>query len=389
MDFASWAKQFFYRYRIFIVTILVILFLVGIYSLYKFVKEKNFSRTQTISVTIAPVIQRPTTVNFKTIGTVQASDTAQIKSLVDGQIISVTFHRGDMVAENQLLFIIDPRPYQAQLQQAIANLAHDQATLVNSKLALNRSSALVKKNFVAQSVYDQDTATYQSNLALVQADEAAIVNAKLQLQYCYIRSPFAGRAGDYQVNVGNVVKTAQGTVLVTINRVQPIDLSFAVPQQYYSLVMQSQAKNKTTPIVATLENPKTVIQGTLSFVDNQISTVTGTLSLKARFPNTDLKLWPGQLIQVSMPVQHLENALIVPTPAIQQGQQGAYVYVVSDKQTAQFRRVVAGPMVNQETIILKGLRAGEKVVTAGQLQLTDGTPLKIVNGSTGNKNNEY
>jgi multidrug efflux system membrane fusion protein len=388
MDFVSWAKRFFHRYKIFIITALIILLLVGIYSLYGVIKEKRLSRVQAISVTIATAVQKPVTVQYKTIGTVQASDTAEVKSQVDGQIISVAFHRGDMVAENQLLFIIDPRPYQVQLQQAIANLARDQATLVNSKLTLDRDRALLKKNFVAQSVFDQDTATYQSNLALVQADEAAIANAKLQLQYCYIRSPFAGRAGDYQVDVGNVVKTAQGTILVTINRVQPIDLSFAVPQQYYSLVRQSQTK--TIPITVTLENSKLVLQGSLNFVDNQISTSTGTLLLKAEFPNADLKLWPGQYVDVSIPVQHLDKAIVVPTPAIQEGQQGSYVYVVSNKQSAQYRRVTAGPMVDQETIILSGLNAGEKIVTAGQLQLTDGTPLKIVNGSNGmSKHHEH
>lgn len=393
----------FQAYKLLVLSIAGIIAFSLLYKGYHAHALKSSQHVDPISVSASLVVEKPMTVSFKTIGTVAAYKSVSIRSQTSGQIMQIAFERGQMVQQGQLLFVIDPRPAQAQLEQAKAALAKDQAQLQNAEANLARDKALIKKSFVSQATFDQDQTTVNSQQAAVAADQAAVDNANLQLAYSYITAPIAGRAGDIQVDAGNIIQSGQSTVLTSINQLQPIYINFAIPQDYFSVISHD-VKN---PTVITAKSGNQVEQGRLSFVDNQIDTNTGTINLKADFANADSQLWPGQHVEVSIPTAHFDKALTVPAAAVQQGAKGSYVFVTTDKVIAKpkktgfwatvwdktkhlanttdtnithvaYRDVTAGPTVGNEAIILKGLNADEQIITAGQLQLVDGSLVKIV-----------
>jgi len=235
----------------------------------------------------------------------------------------------------------------------------------------------VKMKYVSQSDYDQAKANLDAQEGAVKSDEAAIANAQLQLSYSYISSPITGRAGSYGVDLGNIVKSAAGTVLTTINQINPIYVSFSVPQQYYYMLQKQNEQNQPINVTAQIEKDSKTEMGVVTFFDNNVNTSTATIQLKATFTNADLALWPGQFVEIELPTAKFQQALVVPTDAIQMGQKGAYVYVIKSDSTVSFRSVVVGPKVEEGTIITRGLQKDEKVVTAGQLQLNDGTPVRV------------
>ncbi len=328
-------------------------------------------------VTVAPVTEQAVPVQYNTIGTVQQFTTVSVKSLVDGQIFKAGFLEGQYVHRGDLLFQIDPRPFQAALQQAQANLERDKAQSVRADLDLKRYDELAKKDWASRQQYEQARATADSAHASVLADQAAIDQAKLNIEYSQIRSPIDGRTGNMLINVGNLVKANDTVALVMINQTRPIYVSFAISQQNLPEVrarMASEALYVTVVIPGDSGGPE---RGKVTFINNQVDTSTGTIQLKATFPNENDRLVPGQFVNVAMTLATLTNALVVPSQAVQTGQKGTYVYVLKPDKTVEERAVELGPQLEATAVVTKGLQAGEEVVTDGQLRLFPGAKVEV------------
>ena len=291
----------------------------------------------------------------------------------------VHFKEGQDVSKGALLFTIDPRPYEAALKQAEANLAKDIAQLENAREEVRRYSELVKKGYVAQEQFDQIRTNSAALEATVNANKAAVENAQLQLKYCYIYSPITGRTGSLISYEGNLIKANADTSMVVINQVQPVYVTFSVAEQYLAEIKKSMAREKVkvNAIIGT-DEPHPV-EGVLTFVDNTVDTATGTIKLKATFTNQEKRLWPGQFVNVVVTLSTLPNAIVVPSPALQTGQDGQYVFVIQSDLTVESRPVVPSRTLDGETIVEKGLQPGERVVTDGQLRLVPGSKVDIKN----------
>jgi multidrug efflux system membrane fusion protein len=331
----------------------------------------------TIPVTAAKVIKQALPYQIDGTGTAEPLQTVAIVSQVGGLLTKVAFKEGEDVKEGQLLLQIDPRPYQAALDQSVGILQRDKAQLANAELDLTRYEALAAKDYVTAQQYEQAKTAVVVARATVTSDQANVETAKLNLQFASIRSPISGRAGSLLVKQGNLVK-AGGQPLVTINQIQPILVRFAVPvvhlpqlRQYGSGALPVQVHPGSTSGVG---NTST---GELSFVDNAVDTMTGTILLKARFENKDATLWPGEFVSVTLNLFTQADALVIPSSAVVQGQQGAFVFVVKQDLTAEPRPIVIGRIAGDLTTIDKGLTEGETVVTDGQLRLTAGSHVQV------------
>jgi multidrug efflux system membrane fusion protein len=338
-----------------------------------------------VPVTAATVVQKTVPVQFNTIGNVEAYSTVSFKSQIGGILTRVHFREGQDVSKGDLLFTIDPRPYEAALKQAEANLAKDAAQLENARVEVRRYEELVKKGYVAQEQYDQIQTNAAALEATVNADKALVENAHLQLKYCYIYSPINGRTGTLIVNEGNLIKANADTSMVVINQIQPIYVTFSVPEQNLSEIKKymSYGKVKVQAFITKGEdNPE---EGILNFVDNTVDVATGTIKLKATFANKGKRLWPGQFIDVVMTLTTQPNAIVVPSQSIQTGQKGQYVFVIKSDLSVESRPVVVARSLDGESVIEKGLQPGEKVVTDGQLRLVPGTKVNIKTSAENNK----
>jgi len=330
-----------------------------------------------VPVTAAAVIQKTVPVQIRAIGNVEAYSTVSVKSQIGGILMRVHFREGQDVRKGDILFTIDPRPYEASLRQAEANLAKDNAQLENAREEVRRYGELVKRGYVAQEQYDQIQTNSASLGATVNADKAMLENARLQLKYCYIYSPITGRTGNLISNEGNLIKANADASMVIINQIQPIYVTFSVPEQYLSEIKKYMSGGKVKVqafITKGEENPE---EGILTFVDNTVDPATGTIKLKGTFLNKVKRLWPGQFVDVVMILTTQPDALVVPTSAVQTGQKGQYVYVVKDDLTVEDRVITVGRTLNSEIVIDKGLQAGERVVTDGQLRLVPGAKVEI------------
>jgi multidrug efflux system membrane fusion protein len=345
--------------------------------------KPNVVGPEAVPVNVTAVVQRDVPVRLRAIGNVEAYSTVTVKSQVDGELAQINFQEGQEVREGDLLFVIDPRPFQAALQQAQANLAKDQAGANNAQVQAERYKRLLANNFVSKDQYDQFRTQAESSEAAVKADQAAVENAKLQLQYCYIRSAIAGRIGQYLVHVGNAVKN-RDTTLATINRIRPVYVDFSVPEQQLPVIRNSAAAHQLKVEAFVGTDATHAAAGELSFIDNAVDTKTGSVLLKGTFPNEDEMLWPGQFVNVALTLRTQSNALLVPNAAVQTGQQGQYVFVVGKDLTAQVRPVVTGMSVNEEVVVEKGLELGETVVTRGQIRLAAGSKVQIKSGVDSN-----
>jgi multidrug efflux system membrane fusion protein len=332
-------------------------------------EKKEKPREESVPVTVAQVVRKDMPLEIRAIGNVQPLSTVSVRALASGQLMRVWFREGDDVAKGQMLFTIDPRPYQAELQQAQANLARDEAQLRNAQAQAARYDDLVKKDYVTKEEYDRIVSGAEAARAVVAADRAAAENARLQLSYCEIRSPLSGRTGSLMVHAGNLVRANDTTALVVINQIEPVRVQFSVPQDQLAQVRAN--GNAKMDVVA--GNAK----GTLTFIDNAVDPTTGTIALKATFPNTDRSLWPGQFVTVSMKIAERDDALVVPARAVQTGQRGQYVYVVKPGNAVEMRTISVFRTIGQESIIDNGLAAGETVVTDGQLRLTPKSKVEI------------
>jgi len=332
-----------------------------------------------VPVNAGPVVQRDVPVQVRGIGNVEAYSTVTVKSQVDGELAEIKFQAGQEVHEGDLLFVIDPRPFEVASRQAEANLAKDRAEATNARVQAERYQRLLANSFVSKDQYDQMRTQAEALEAAVKADTAGVESAKLQLEYCYIRAPFTGRIGQYLLHVGNTVKI-RDTTLATINRIRPVYVSFSVPEQRLTEIRSSAATHdlKVQAFVGADEEHSAV--GELSFIDNAVDTKTGTVLLKGTFPNQDEMLWPGQFVTVTLTLRTQPNALLVPVAAIQVGQVGQYVFVVGPDHTAQVRPVVTGMSLNEEVVVEKGLQLGEDVVTRGQVRLAPGSKLEVKSG---------
>jgi multidrug efflux system membrane fusion protein len=314
-------------------------------------------------------------------GAVEPLQSVQVESQVGGVLLSVDFTEGQEVTRGQPLFHIDPRPFQAALRQAEANLARDEAQAVNSARDAERYQKLAEQDYVTQSQADQAQATARAQAALVKADSAAVETARLNLSYAVIPAPISGRTGALLVRRGNLVKT-NASPLVLINQIHPILVRFTIPGRVLPLVQRYGAEGPLRVSVTPAEGAEGVgpEDGTLTFVDNAVDPQTGTVILKARFDNRDRGLWPGEYVSVRLEVYVQTDALLVPQGAPVTEQDGSFVFVVADDGTAHRRKVELGRTVGDRVIVDSGLEAGERVVTDGQSRLTEGATVQIKSG---------
>lgn len=353
-----------------VISLMLIIWLVHFYS-----HSSKDIKSLTVAVTVSPVQQKDVTINTHAIGTVQPSISVAVKSRVDGQLLSVGFKEGDYVKQGQVIFEIDPGPYRVALQQAQANLAHDQAQYDNYKKTLERYEPLVKKGYVSKQEYDQAATNSKGQEAAVMADKAAVANAQLNLDYCTIRASVSGRTGNLLVDAGNLIKASDPSSLVVINQIAPVYITFSLPEQQLTPILQAMQKGAIA-VNLQVKNQTTMLQGQVSFVDNTVDSSTGMIKLKAKFENEHEELWPGEYIDVSIPYTKVNKAMLVPTRAIQASPEGAYVFVVEKDNTVALRPIKAGAVFEDNTII-EGLKAGDVVVVTGQAQLVDGTLVSV------------
>jgi multidrug efflux system membrane fusion protein len=359
-----------------------------------------------VPVTVAKATRESVPVEIHVVGSVEASSTVQVKSLVAGQLMSVHFAEGQDVKKDDLLFEIDPRSYQealrqaesavqrdrAQLRQAEANVAKDLAQQQKADLDAGRYDELAKEGIVSKEQREQmrtaaatsgesvkaDQAAVESARASLQSDLSLVEKAKLDLSYCSIRSPISGRAGNLLVHAGNLVKDNGDNALVVINQVAPIFVNFGVPEQYLPEIRRANAQNRL-PVRVSLQNePGKVVSGRLSVIDNTVDSTTGTIKLKAVFEDAQRVLWPGQFVDTVLTLGAQDNATVVPAEAVQAGQQGQLIYVVKQDQTVEARNVTIGRSLDRKIVIEKGVEPGETVVTDGQLRLFPGAHIRPV-----------
>jgi multidrug efflux system membrane fusion protein len=309
-------------------------------------------------------------------GIVEPLQSVSVQSQVGGVLKTVKFKEGDEVTAGQVLFEIDPIPYRAALQQAQAVLARDEAQFANAQRDAERYAALAQRDFVTRSQADQATANAAALKAVVEADKATVVNAQFNLDNATIRAPVAGKTGALLVRQGNLVRPNASVPLVLINQIHPILIRFAVPEKELQLV-QKYSREGTLRATARPGQDASPAVGALSFVDNGVDTTTGTVTLKARFPNEDNRLWPGQFMPVTLDLYVQHGAILVPTVSVQTGQEGLYVWILDEAGKAQLRPVKVARAVGDKSVIAEGVAAGERVVVDGQSRLTVGATVDI------------
>lgn len=333
-----------------------------------------------VPVTVATVIKKSVPIQIRLIGNVEAYSTVSIKSQVNGMIEKVHFREGQDVTKGQLLFSIDSRPFVAALRQARATLARDLAQERFAREQARRYGQLLNDGIVTQDQYDQLRATADALGETVRADRALVDNAEIQAGYCSIRSPINGRTGTLFVQQGNLVKANDTPVLVTVNQVNPIYVTFSVPEATLTELRKYLAKGNLKVETFLPDGNGPAETGVVSFVDNAVDTATGTIKIKGTFANRERRLWPGQFVNVATTLTILHDALVVPVQAVQAGQSGYYCYVLKADKTVEARTVATGETSNGEVVIEKGLQAGETVVTDGHLQLGPGAKVRIKTG---------
>ena len=357
-----------------------------------------------IPVLVATAARRDMPLQITAFGTAEAYTTVSVKTLVSGALDQVHFTEGQEVQKGDLLFTIDPRPFQtdlqraqanlardtAQLKQAEANVAREQANALNAATDKRRYEVLVQKGVAARQQLDQATANADASEAAVRADQAAVETAReairadtaaieaarLNLEYCYIRSPNAGRSGNLLVNRGNIIKS-NDTTLVVINQVHPIYVSFSVPEQEFPVIRKYAAQGKLRVQASIPGDSAPPVEGDLTFIDNSVNSTTGTIQLKATFGNQEDRLWPGLFVNVIITLAVQPNVIVVPGEAVQTGQQGTFIFVVKPDMTVEMHPVAVERTVGDLAIIASGLEAGDTVVTDGQIRLVPGARIQV------------
>lgn len=330
-----------------------------------------------VPVSIGVAEARDMPVYVRGIGTVQAYKAVTVKSRVDGQIMKVSFKEGQDVKEGDPLFQIDPRPFQAALDQAQANKQRAEAQLAGASADLDRYGKLVGSGFQSRQSVDQQKAIVDALKGEIAADEAAIETARLNLGYADIRAPIDGRTGSRQVDPGNLVQAGQNTALVTINQIKPIYVNFTVPQDWTDEIRLNQAKAPLAVIAYGTDDKTELAEGKVTLIENQIDSSTGTLRLKGTFENTDERLWPGEFVNARLVLSTRKDSIVVPARTVMQGANDSYVYVVKADNTVERRTVEVSGTQAGMAIVTKGLALGEKVVVDGQYRLTNGAKVRV------------
>jgi len=328
-------------------------------------------------VVVAPVVRKTVPVEFRAFGHVESNATVEVRSQITGVLQTTHFKKGQDVKRGDLLFTIDPRPYEAAVKQAEATLARDAAQFKNAEKEAGRQAELLKKGYVPQEDYDRAQTAADALAAAMKADAAVIETAKLNLAYCYIHCPIDGRTGDYLADAGNLVNMANDVTLVIINQVRPIEVNFSLPERDLAPVMENQARGRLKVQAVIPGQESRPEGGELAFVNNTVDRATGQFQLLGSFANPEGRLWPGQYVKVVLTVAEEPDAIVIPSRAIQVGQKGEYVWVVKPDKTVEDRLVTVERAFNSETVISKGLKADEQVVVDGQLRLVPGATVQV------------
>jgi len=366
------------------VAILVILIAVGAALYYVFTGTPQPQRRSPfgaeggpVPVLAATAAKADVPVYLDAVGTIKALNTVTVSPQVDGKLLSVNFKEGDDVERGAVLARIDPTLYQAQLDQAVAKKAQDEAQLANAKLDLDRYEKLAATNATTRQQADTQKALVAQDVALVQSDQAAIENAQATLGYTTIVAPIAGRTGIRQLDEGNIVHAASSPAIVVITQMKPISVIFNLPQQNIGQVNDAFAKGPLQVDALRPDNNAVIDHGTLRVLDNQVDQTTGTVKLKAEFPNATEQLWPGQFVNVRLLIDTLKGVVTIPTGAVQRGPNGTFVYVVKDDNSASVRSIMVQKQDETQTVVKSGVAVGERVVTTGFVRLTDGSKVAV------------
>jgi membrane fusion protein, multidrug efflux system len=332
-----------------------------------------------VPVTIGQVEQKPMPITINAIGTVEAYTNVAVRAQTTGELISVNFREGDDVRKGQVLFTLDRRPLEAALAQAEANFNRDTAQAQNARAQAARAQDLAARGIATREQLDQMTANAAALDATVAADRAAVENARVELQYATIMAPIAGRTGALMVHAGNLVRANDTTPLVVINQIAPINVTFGIPESQLPAFKRYMAQGTVSVTAQPPNETAAPPVGRITFIDNAVDQTTGTIKLKGTFANEKRHLWPGQFVNVVVTLTTDPRAVVVPTPAVQTGQQGQFVFVVKPDQTVELRPVTTSRSIGSETVIDTGLKPGETVVTDGQLRLTPGARISVKN----------
>lgn len=319
-------------------------------------------------------------VEVTAVGNVEAISTISIRAQVGGEVQSIHFKEGDFVKKGQVLLTIDPRPYEAALAQAKAALARDKATGTYNRAQAQRYKTLFDQGVIPAEQVDSFSSAADASDATVNADEAAVKTAELNLEYCTIESPLDGRTGTVMVKAGNLVKVADVPIVV-INQVNPIYVNFTVPQQYWPDIKEDIERRALRVTVKIPQDAGRDVGGTLTFVDNFVDSTTGTIHLRGTFENSQNRLWPGLYVSVLLTLSQQPNAIVAPAQSIITTQQGSYVYVMKSNNTVEQRTVVPTRTIDNDTVVEKGLQPGEVIVIDGQVNLVPGAKIEVKNGS--------
>jgi membrane fusion protein, multidrug efflux system len=339
------------------------------------------SRHAAVPVVAAKVDRHPVPIFLRGVGTVIAFNNVVVRSQITGPIINISFRQGQTVHKGDLLAEIDPAPYKAQLDQAIANRDRDQAQLQNAQANLNRYTPLQAKGYATSQLVDTQKAQVAQLEAVVKSDEAAIESAQVNFGYTRLTAPIDGVTGIRQIDQGNIIHPTDANGLVSGTQIQPISLIFTLPETTITEIQQEMAAQGSVTVLAYSQDDKTQLdQGRLLLIDNQIIQTTGTIRLRATFPNARRLLWPGELVNARLLLRTVPNGLTVAAGAVQQGPNGSYVYVIGPDESAQLRGVQVGQISDGQALITSGLNAGETVVVDGQYKLQPGTHVAVVQG---------
>jgi multidrug efflux system membrane fusion protein len=333
--------------------------------------QKSGPRIPAVPVTLATVEKSDFPVYLTGLGTVQGFNTALVRTRVDGQIDKIGFKEGQLVKQGDVIVEIDPRPYQATLDQAKAKKVQDQANLANANLDLQRYTKLGE--FATKQQLDTQRSTVEQLVAQIAADDAAISNAQTQLDYTSIKAPISGVAGLRQVDIGNIVNASTQTGIVTIAQIEPIAVIFTAPEDQLPYISEAQAVQALKVIALTTDGKKVLSNGVLSVINNQVDTSSGTIRLKAVFDNKDHALWPGQSVSTRLLLKTLKDATVAPDEAIQHGNDGLYAYTVNQDNKSELRKVKVSQSIDGRSVVDAGLSPGEHVITAGQYRVQPGT----------------
>jgi multidrug efflux system membrane fusion protein len=332
-----------------------------------------------VAVVAASVQSHDVPIYLRGVGTVIAYNNVLIRSQITGQLVKISFHQGQLVKNGDALAQIDPRPYQAELDQAIANRDRDQAHLENAKIDLNRYTELAKQRSIAQQLADSQKAIVAQLVAIVKSDEAIIESAKVNLGYTNLTSPIDGVTGIRQMDIGNIIHPTDVNGLVDVTQIEPISLIFTLPEADFVPIQERMSQEAVTVFVDS-QDGKQLDQGRLNLVDNQIIQTAGTIRLRAEFPNQKHLLWPGQLVNARLLLDTRHDGLTVPASVVQQGPKGAYAYVIKPDNTVEIRPITVAQISDGQALINSGLKANERVVVDGQYKLQPGVPVTILTG---------